>query len=302
MKAQLLAENYENIRTAGAALYQMKPCHNIQMMGYVIRTRNGHLFLIDGGMVYETEEFLRLARKASGTPEGTPVHIDGWFLSHAHCDHIDAFKKTVREYWDTVRVDRIFYNFPETSYEEAYEPGDAYTSRDFYELEPRFHDRTTVVHTGDRIVYDDVTFDILHEPDTSVHDNPANNCSIVIRMTLEGQTVLFLGDLGVEGGKRLLADYGKEALRSDFCELAHHGQSGVTFDVYEAVCPRAALWCTPEWLWRNDPGQGYGSGFWQTFAVRCLMQDLGVQYNFVEKDGIWEIPFPFDFKDGPDKR
>jgi hypothetical protein len=126
------------------------------------------------------------------------------------------------------------------------------------------------------------------------NSNVVNNSCSIIRMEVEGQTVLFLGDAGVEQGKVLLEKHGEE-LRSDFVQMAHHGQNGVTKEVYEAIKPKACLWPTPLWLYDNDIGKGYGSGPWQTLVVRDWMQELGVKHHFIDKDGTHEIVLPFVF-------
>ena len=107
-------------------------------------------------------------------------------------------------------------------------------------------------------------------------------------MTLGGKTVLFLGDLGIEGGEKLLAMHG-DALKSDYVQMAHHGQNGVTRPVYEAAAPSACLWCAPDWLWDNNAGKGYNTHTWQTVIVRGWMEEMGVKTHYVIKDGDHEI-------------
>ena len=293
--AQILSANYDNIRTTGAAIYQMAPCTSSQMMGYVIRSTDGKLFCIDGGTTGDTEGFLTLARRAAGCPDDAVLHIDGWFLTHPHSDHINVFLETVARFGDTVQFDHVYYNFPHTEYQEKYEPIEAHTMREYDALHAAFLDREVIVHAGDHFDFGDAVFDILTEPDESITVNTGNNVSVAIRLSLCGQRILFLGDMGVEEGNAMIAKYPKEELHADFVEAAHHGQNGVDYPVYFVIAPRAVLWCTPEWLWTNNAGGGYGTGPWKTFHVRCCMQDIGVTHHFIEKDGIWEIPLPYSF-------
>lgn len=278
---------------AGATLYQMAPCGSSQMMGYLLRTRSGQLFCIDGGTRAECEAFLDLARQASGCQPGRKLHIDGWFLTHPHFDHVDVFLETVEKHLSEVQIDRVYYNFPSTAYQETYEAIYAYTCHDFERAFPLFAAFAQVVQPGQRLDFGDVRFDVLAGPDESIHENTGNNSSVVLRANLEGQVILFLADAGVEEGEALLRNYG-QSLRADYVQMAHHGQNGVSLEVYRAIRPTACLWSTPEWLWQNDSGAGYGSGSWKTFSVRCFMQDLGVTRHFVAKDGVWEIPLGSD--------
>lgn len=293
MREPVILSGARRPTASGAALYQMAPCVSSQMMGYLLRTRGGKLFCIDGGTRAECEAFLDLARQVSGCLPGQKLHIDGWFLTHPHFDHVDAFLETVEKHLSEVQIDRVYYNFPSTAYQETYEAIYAYTCHDFEKAYPLFASFAQVVQPGQRLDFGDVRFDVLACPDESIHENTGNNSSVVLRASLEGQTLLFLADAGVEEGEAMLRQYG-QSLRADYVQMAHHGQNGVSFEVYRAISPAACLWSTPEWLWQNDSGAGYGSGPWKTFSVRCFMQDLGVSRHFIAKDGVWEIPLGSD--------
>ena len=87
--------------------------------------------------------------------------------------------------------------------------------------------------------------------------------------------MLFLGDLGERAGRVLLASYDKEELKADAVQMAHHGQNGVDFPVYETIAPKWAFWSTPDWLWINTPpGRKEGTGPWKTLEVREWMEKL----------------------------
>ena len=100
--------------------------------------------------------------------------------------------------------------------------------------------------------------------------NALNNSSIVYRLIVEGKSILFLGDLGYEGGERLLAETPPYLLRSDIVQVSHHGQSGVGESVYRAIAPKIALWSSPEWLWTNCNG----SGDYKTLETRKWMEQM----------------------------
>jgi hypothetical protein len=97
-------------------------------------------------------------------------------------------------------------------------------------------------------------------------------------MDIGDTNVLFLADLGIEGGNKLLEKYkGTGYLKADIVQMSHHGQKGVSEDVYKEVSPRVDLWRTPYWLWNNQPiGQEFNTGSWDTLNVRKYMKDLNV--------------------------
>ena len=67
--------------------------------------------------------------------------------------------------------------------------------------------------------------------------------------------------------------------------MAHHGQSGVSKEVYDFIKPTICLWPTPDWLWINDSGSGEDSGPWKTKETRQWMEELNITNNIIEKDG-----------------
>lgn len=292
-RAQLIKDDFSNI-SGGAALYQMKNCCPTQMMGYLVRTAEGRLIAIDGGNREDTVTFLELAARASRCADGEKPHIDAWFLTHVHDDHIGVFMETILNYRDRVDIEGVYYNFPSVEYQDKYEGIYSGTAHEFHEIEPLCADIAVKVHAGESYSFGSAVFDIMTEPDESITVNTGNNTSVAIMLKIEGQRIFFLGDMGIEEGEAMLRRYKAEALRADFVEMAHHGQNGVNFEVYEAINPKVCLWCAPDWLWRNDAGNGYGTGPWKTLTTRCWMQDLGVRYHFIEKDGIWEIPLPYN--------
>ena len=126
---------------------------------------------------------------------------------------------------------------------------------------------------------------VLREPDPQITANCINNSSLVFRLDTAEHRVLFLGDLGEEGGRQLLAQTPPEELHSDYVQMAHHGQNGVEKAVYEAIQPRCCLWCTPTWLWDNLGPYGYDSGIFNTVVVRGWMSEMGARRHYVNMNG-----------------
>ena len=262
-------------------IYMLNTVSGTQMNSFIITTGDGKVIVIDGGLRYDAENLITHLKDITGADV---PHIDAWFMSHAHLDHIDAFMEITEKYPESLSFDRVYYNFPSVKYFEAFEPNDAHTVAEFYALLPRFADKACVVSQYDKYRIGDAEFEILYSPDPDFTHNAINNSSIVFRMSLGGKTVIFLGDLGIEGGNKLLRLHG-EKLKSDYCQMAHHGQNGVTREVYEAIAPTGCFWCTPKWLWDNDAGKGYNTHVFQTVIVRGWMEEIGVKENYVIKDG-----------------
>lgn len=264
---------------------------NQQMMSFIIETADGKVIVIDGGCVGDAENLLENLRAVTGSARPA---VDAWFLTHSHCDHTGALIRLLEAYPDTFTVGTLYYNFPSVQFLTKNDPAFAEEYRRWHNVQARLACVTETITQGDVYEVGEARFEVLYTTDPAFTDNACNNSSAVLRMTLAGQTVLFLADLGVEGGRKLLALYG-EKLKSDFVQMAHHGQNGVEKDVYAAIAPKACLWCTPQWLWDNDAGLGYNTHSWQTIIVQGWMQELGVQHHFAIKDGDHRLALPYSF-------
>jgi len=271
-------------------IYQLSEQSLSQMMSYIIQTKDDKFIIIDGGTENDTAYLLEFLSKL----EGYNNIINGWILTHAHHDHINAFMDVISNHKGKINIKNIYYNFPEAAFIQQYEPQYAHTIQEFNALLPAFQDKCTIITDGDKIKFDEIIFDIMSSPDDMITQNAINNSSIVLKMHVDGQSVLFLGDLGIEAGDKILLKYGKKGLKSDIVQMAHHGQNGVGKNVYEAINAKVCLWNTPKWLWNNDAGAGVNTGPWKTVAVRTWMNELKVSHHFITKDGTCKISFPMN--------
>lgn len=261
-------------------IWQLAPQTHTQMMGYVIQS-DGSIIVMDGGTAGDADFLLHLLQRIGGPRP----RVDTWFITHPHSDHVGAFLSLMRSRPDALDVGRVCLHYPPRELLARGEPG-ALPCWDGYEaLRPALGDREHVLREGEVLSIGQTEWEILQVPDAVTVRNTSNNASVALRMRAEGLSVLFLGDLGVEGGERLLKRWGMQ-LKSDMVQMAHHGQSAVRMDVYEAIRPEVCLWCAPKWLWDNNQGnRGYDSGQWDILAVRRKMDELNVRRHIVAKDG-----------------
>ena len=254
-------------------LYQLAPEANSLMQSYVIKTQNGKLIVIDGGVDGEGKDkvpYMPAALRAiAGVGEGEYFEVEAWFLSHAHKDHTYELSKMLAEYSaeSNYKINNIYFDFP--AFGTAEYPGQNADMADSKIVEnlnrygqvigkgENYYDQingavinTEAVAKGLSFDIDGVKIDVLQTWDIADGTSNVNDTSIVLRFTIGEQTVLFLNDLGSNGGRRLLATYG-DALKSDIVQMAHHGQAGVNKDVYAAIGANVHLWPTPIWVWNN---------------------------------------------------
>lgn len=268
-------------------MYMLKNAKHTQMQSFIIRDTTGKTVVIDGGNTADGDYLLKKLKEVTG--EAIP-HVDAWFFTHPHSDHLNAFFHMLHTYRGQFSFDAIYCCFPSLQYIRLEE--NAVTLDTFWYMEPKYYPgKVVTVSVDDVYTFGEMEFKVLYTVDCSIKNNVNNNSSTVLKMTLGGKTVLFLGDLGEEGGDKLLAAKPDEIV-CDYCQMAHHGQNGVKKSFYEAVKPRYCLWCAPEWLYNNDDGKGYNKNIFQTVIVRGWMDELGtVEKNYCIKDGDQEIEF-----------
>lgn len=101
------------------------------------------------------------------------------------------------------------------------------------------------------------------------------------------KSVVNLGDLGVEGGNKLLASKYKSDLDCDYLKMPHHGQSCCDENFFKSFNFKACLWPTPTWLWTNTKRGGEpGKGPWTTLETRRWVKKKGITDNYVMADGL----------------
>ena len=268
-------------------LYFLGNTTRVQMFGMVI-VSEGKTVVIDGGSFGDNKQLAELLYEVSGG------HVDAWFFTHPHHDHIGAFYKIMKHPSEII-VDNIYHRFPSLDMLKEYgsrHEGEISLWEGLFELfEGELKDRIHLLDEGDKLKFGDVKISVLRVFNEEILENFVNNSSAVLRIDGESASVLILGDLGREGGDEVKAKCTLESLTTDYTQMAHHGQNGVKRDFYEHISPKRCIWPSPDWLWDNDDGDGFDTGPWQTVRTREWASELGVTEHFIEKDGtqIFEI-------------
>ena len=275
-------------------LYQLTETSEF-MMSFVLVTKKNNVIIIDGGR----PEDMPLLKQYVGNR-----HVSAWILTHAHHDHVSGFisefKKNKLADFD---VEKIYYNFP--PYYELKERTDVpnldyfryevNSILPFVEIEPDFKDLAHIVQQGESITIDECKIDFIFTYHDGLFSNLLNDSSLVFTITTPNKKVIFLGDLGPEGGD-VLYEESRHLLKSDICQMAHHGHMNVGMEVYAEIMPTACMWCCADWLY-NEPEiphyltdrvqlrKNQRERMYGTTVTRRWMDILGVKQHYVTKDG-----------------
>lgn len=270
-------------------LWQLPSQSPNQMNSYVMETKKGKIIVIDGGNKPDAD-YLKAFLKEKGN------RVSMWFISHTHYDHVDALTAILQDP-GRLKIDQIYASVLDEGWlrkNGAPEENELQTLVDFKEAARGAKKEITELELGQVIEVDGLTIEILGIKNPEIVDNGVNNSSIVMRVSDDYKSVLFPGDLGVEGGQKLMKTEYRHRLKSDYVQMAHHGQHGVDKEFYEAVSPKYCLWPTPKWLWDNDMGGGPGTGPWVTQDVRAWMDELGVLKHYFQFEGLQKIRYKPD--------
>lgn len=278
-----------------AVLYQLTETSKF-MMSFVLVTDKNNAIVIDGG---RPEDMPLLKKYVDGR------HISAWILTHAHMDHISGFVDEInRNNCADFDIETIYYHFP--PYDELINKTDvedvAYFRSElnnmlpaFNEALPKFSEKTHIVYQGETLDIDDVHIDFLFSYHEGLTANLINDSSLVFKVTTPNKTVLFLGDLGPDGGDVLFRE-SRHLLKSDICQMSHHGHMNVGMEVYAEILPEACLWCCADWLYNEEEVPKYLQDveklrrmkrirMYGTAVTRRWMELLGVKTHYVTKDG-----------------
>lgn len=224
-------------------------------MSYVIKLSDGSFFIIDGGY-FSKGECDRLYQFLCDHSKDEIV-ISGWFFSHAHEDHFGCFMDFTEKYSGCVKTEKLYYNFPNMYIPEskAWKKSDIESTERFYNVVNQYligipHIK---LHTGEKFNVRNVQIDVLatHEDLYPNAFKNFNDTSTVIRITVNGKRILFLGDTGDELSNVLIDAYGKN-LKSDIVQVAHHGFNGAKKKVYELIDAVTVLWPTADYCFAEN--------------------------------------------------
>ncbi len=272
------------------------------MMSFVLVTKAGNCIVIDGGK----KEDMPLLKEYVGGRK-----IKAWILTHAHDDHIEGFVSEMeRNGGADFDIEKVYYNFPD--YEALIDNHDVpdyeYFCQELNEILPafnaiknKFSEKSHIVRQGERVFIDELELEFLYTLHDGLYSNLMNDSSLVVKVHGGEKTVLFLGDLGPEGGDILYRE-SRDKLKADIVQMAHHGHMNVSMEVYEAISPEICLWCAPTWLYEEQEIPDWMTDEWVnkdvkrrrmygTAITRKWMKRLGVQTHYVTGNGTQKIDF-----------
>ncbi len=227
----------------------------INGMGYVIQLEDGSFIVLDGGLTSCVDEMWNTLVALNGGENG--IVIRAWLISHGHEDHFECFRAFASKYASKVQLETVMISPVEMQASGNYIGGESIVN------DVKLFDGTKLlyVHTGMVFKFCNVTMEILYTGDElwiaeRYRDGGAaqesNNSSIVSRIYTDDYSALFLADASEEVALRMALYYG-DYLKSDMCQVAHHGVEDFPLIAYRFI-NAAILWypCSQSLYDAND--------------------------------------------------
>ena len=239
-------------------------------MSYVVTLEDGRYVVFDGGYRNNNSSkkdanILYNYMKSNNKRKDGKIVIAAWIFTHDHSDHHGAFtdfaidysSKTELQYYVQNFGDKSRYNQQPSGWLDTGIPGDLIAN--YYK-----NAKKIVPHTGQKLTFCNTTFEIMSSQESHVPNKMewVNDASLIIRMNANGVKALFLADAEAQTTNLLLNMYGS-TLKSDIMQIAHHGYSGGSVDLYKKIDPDWSLWPTNQTSF-NQRASGGGNGNAQT--------------------------------------
>ncbi len=256
----------------------MKDKGDTNSMGFFIRTNKDTLIAVDGG---NPSDAPLLKKYIDNYGNGK---VDYWFITHAHEDHCGGLIELLKSY--DIEIENLVYSF---NSREWYEINDSRGKDSEIAMldslsNPKIKNKIECFE-DQKIEIDNIECDIIRvaNPEIVNSDN-GNEASMVFKLTAKDvdKSMIFLGDAYIKTSEELAEK--KERLSSYAVQMAHHGQNGVTEEIYDFIKPTICFFNCPEWLYNNDGGNGFNTGKWKTIEVLEWMKKYNTT-NYVAYNG-----------------
>ena len=227
---------------------------------YVIRLDDGSLVVYDGGATYSDSDIERLwgVMQKQAIKVNGKVVVAGWIITHEHGDHVNGMARVLEKYGSQIKVESVYCN-KVTEKLVALSGGrtNYIDTNKMYTAQQKTGFKVVRLHTGQRFWIRNAMFEVLYTPEdiypNGIKDYETygefNDTSMVTRMTIDGTTMMNLGDVYAVGSNFLTATYGSE-LKSDLSTIAHHGWGGASIPLYSYI--KAEKYFFPFAQWRYD--------------------------------------------------
>ena len=253
-----------------------------QQLSGVFRSSDGKVLVVDGGVAADTEHLISVLQEYGGT-------VDAWLITHPQDDHVGALYEILTKHSDRIHIRNIYFHFLEEDWYGEVAPEDQPMVENLLAAlralpSERLHGfGAAAPGKGVTVVLSDcLRFQVINDPLQMTGPYAVNNSSLMYDITMDGKHIIVLGDMGPDGGDKLLPQILMSKITADYVVMSHHGQNGVRENFYRALRPQACIWSCPDWLFNAPPKN---QNRLRTDETKSFIKNMGITRNYCTKDG-----------------
>lgn len=247
-------------------------------MSYVFTLSDGSYVIYDGGLWGDADHLIDFMHKNNKRADGK-VNVVAWIITHSHDDHYECLKTVLEKFSDKLNIEQFVFNEARKEYFVNEKGFDCFLTSNIHELaDDKFPNLKYVrLHTGQRMAVRDCIIEafLTHEDIYPSMIEGMNATSLITKVYIGGQTFMFLADDEGQSDVILPQMYSK-ALKSDFVQVAHHGYSGGTDELYDLISPDYAMWPTAKYFFDLVK-----EGKWEKSHSIYLLEKIKVKEAFI---------------------
>ena len=221
--------------------------------GYIFVLPDGRLIIQDGGSKYGGKPDYMYQAIKQVAPDPDNIIIGAWFISHPHADHQRGFTEFVANHADDPEftVERIVANYINKEMYQYTRPDGAKESNaalvdELRRIAKEEYPEAQFIkaHTGQVYNFGSSSVEIMYTVEDYLPAemfNYVNSASLVIRVTVDNNSVMLLADTTHASGK-IMEDMFGNYLKSDMVQLAHHGMAPSNASLYSCIQADVLLW------------------------------------------------------------
>ena len=234
----------------------------LQSMCYSMVSQDGKFILLDGGHEADAGNLRKLIEVFGN-------QVDLWICSHFHEDHIGAITAMLPDLGDITIQEIWCPPMDIDTYKSFAKEWDSVETCGKFLQEVACRKNVRRVLDGDEIKIGDLNFIFFSAySDGAEWTHEGNNCGFIFQVKGKQETMLFCCDIGNDWISEVLINGVGERLKSDYVQMGHHGNGGLSEAAYRLVAPKAAFFDGPTWLFED--AEKYTAA-----KNKALMEEMG---------------------------
>ncbi len=256
-------------------------------MCLLVQCADGSFFIVDSGHYFQFNDNDRIYKfMRERAPAGQKVVVNGWFITHAHTDHVCKLIDFLLYNTDDVVIEGFYQNLLPTEHPNDFgNHEEKEIARKLYDALENYPAPVYKLHSGMRFYIRELMFDVLytHEDTYPSVIEDFNDSSTVLMMTARGSKVFIPGDAAVFASGVLEKRF-SNALKCDVVQIAHHGHTGLTENCYSLLNADTAIFPVTRVMFEQDI---------KHHAADRKAVELASRY-FITSDGTVCVPLPYN--------